>query len=210
MPKTLEIQAYTFQELTPQARQEVITRLAPEDNWWEHIYEDAKEQGKELGFQIEVIYFSGFYSQGDGASWSGAVDVITWLEKNKKDDPKAQILIELVEDGWINKRLCISTNWRYSHAGSMTYDDFEMVEPMENSVVSRGILKDAPVEGLIEATRDMLEALPEDILESAKDYAWEIFKNLRNEYEYLCSEECITELCDANEYLFSKDGKHFV
>lgn len=187
-----------------------MERLTPHEGWWDYIYEDAKENGKDLGFQIEVIYFSGFHSQGDGASWSGSVDVIEWLEKNKKDDPKAQILIELVEDGWINKRVVISTNWRYSHAGSMNYDDVEMVEPVEGSVVSKGILKGAPVKSLIEAACDLLLTLPDDILESAKDYAHDIYRNLRDEYEYLCSEQYIVEMCDANEYLFSEDGKRFV
>lgn len=187
-----------------------MQRLMPYDGWWEHIYDDAKEEGKAFGFEIDVIYFSGFYSQGDGASWTGSVDVAKWLEKNKETDAQAQIVIELVEDGWVNKKLTISSNWRYSHAGSMSSDGLEVSPPDNNFAISKGIFEGASVSDMFESAQSLLDTLADDIVESAKDYAFEIYKRLQNEYEYLCSEECISEMCDANEYLFSEDGKHFV
>jgi hypothetical protein len=43
------------------------------DDWYEEIYARAKEDGPERGFNIDEIQFSGFHSQGDGASWTGTL-----------------------------------------------------------------------------------------------------------------------------------------
>ena len=52
-----------------------------------------------------------------------------------------------------------------------------------------------------------LEQTAIEILRHARDYADEIYKRLRDEYESLCSEEYIAEICDANDYLFTNDGR---
>ena len=41
--------------------------------WWDYTHENFKEQMKEIGVHVEKIYFSGFYSQGDGACFDGRV-----------------------------------------------------------------------------------------------------------------------------------------
>jgi hypothetical protein len=56
--------------------------------WWDGAYDMAVEDGREKGFYIDKIYFSGFHSQGDGASWAGQVDVRQWLEKNVPDSDR--------------------------------------------------------------------------------------------------------------------------
>jgi hypothetical protein len=44
-----------------------------DDVWYGSVYEHVKEVGRLLGFDIHGIRFSGFWSQGDGASWYGYV-----------------------------------------------------------------------------------------------------------------------------------------
>jgi hypothetical protein len=42
---------------------------------------------------------------------------------------------------------------------------------------------------------------------SAKDYAKDIYSSLREEYEYLCSEEMMMDHFEANDYHFTNEGE---
>ena len=47
--------------------------------WWDHIYDEWKEELKEMGFDGSDIAFSGFSSQGDGASFTAdGFDFLKW------------------------------------------------------------------------------------------------------------------------------------
>jgi hypothetical protein len=201
-----------FQELTDKAKQEVITRLAPDCGWWDSVYESATEGGVAKGFRIDDISFSGFWSQGDGASWEGLVDIAKWLELNRAHDPHTTVLIELIEDGWLSEQLSIiRSNSRYSHSYTMNHDGWDCVAPSYDSVITKGILKGAKVQALLDAMgAGQLDDVLVGIMTDARDYADDIYRQLEKEYDWLCSEEVIAELCDANEYLFTEDGKHFV
>jgi hypothetical protein len=210
MPQTVEIQAYTFQELTEKAKQEVITRLAPDHEWWDYIYEQAKEEGKALGFEIDRINFSDFYSQGDGACWVGIVRLKQWLELNKPHDPHSHIALALIEDGWASDVVHIATHHsRYSHSNTMNHEGFNIVEPVGDMTIEVGdMFVGANVKQLFDSIgAGYFDSLLVDVLQSARDYADKIYVHLRDEYEWLCSEEYITELCDANEYLFDASGR---
>lgn len=177
--------------------------------WHECITDNAKEEGKELGFNIHNIYFSGFYSQGDGASWVGTVDLIKWLEKHKADDPRAHILSALMENDWVDRWIDVTNNGsRYSHSNTMVRNDVGIQSEDENDTLAKGMFAGANVRTLMESLPDTyVNDISDEVLQSARDYADEIYEKLRNEYEHMCSEEYIAELCDANEYLFYKNGK---
>ena len=211
MPTTVEITGYTFQELTPQAKKQACSTLQPDNDcyWHEFITDNAKEEGKALGFSIDKIYFSGFYSQGDGASWVGTVDLIKWLEKHKPDDPLAHILSALMENDWVDARLNITANdSHYSHSNTMVRSDVSIQCEDPNDTLSMGMFAGANVRTLMESLPDSYaDDIADEVLQSARDYADEIYKQLRDEYERMCSEEYIAELCDANEYLFNKKGE---
>lgn len=73
--KTETKTVYTLDELDGSARERALEKLAQwatEDSfWYESVIEDAKECGAILGIQIDDIFFSGFWSQGDGACFTG-------------------------------------------------------------------------------------------------------------------------------------------
>lgn len=185
--------------------------LSPHDDWWDCVYDNAIEDGLSKGFEIIRINFSGFYSQGDGASWTGSVDAIKWLELNKPIDPLAHIMIALIEDEWIERRLAITkSNSRYEHSNTMVRDDWYRTVPVVNAehVISSGMFEGAGVNNLLESLPDSyLDELADEILQSAREYADDIYIQLRKEYEWLTSEECLIEMCEANEYLFDKTGR---
>jgi len=186
-----------------------MTRLAPNYVWWDDIYDNAKHDALAKGFRIDEINFSGFYSQGDGASWQGIVDIAEWLTLNRADDVNALILLELVEDGWLSNQIGVSSRSnRYAHSNTMDISGYGWTEPDDDDVITKGMLKGAKVIDLFESIGgNYLDALFDDVLESARDYANDIYDQLQKEYEWLCSEEVIAELCDVNEYLFDEHGK---
>jgi hypothetical protein len=211
MPTTVEITGYTFQELTPQAKEQACLTLQPDNDcyWHEFIIDNAKEDGKALGFDIHNIYFSISYSQGDGASWVGTVDLIKWLEKHKPEDAAAHFLSALMENDWVDAYLNITANDpHYSHSSTMRRSDVSIQCEYENDTISMGMFEGANVSNLFDALpEDYADTVADEALESARSYADEIYERLRDEYEHMCSEEYIAELCDANEYLFTEKGK---
>jgi hypothetical protein len=209
MPTTVEITGYTFQELTPQAKEQVCSTLQPDNDcyWHEFITDNTKEDGNALGFDIQDIAFSGFCSQGDGASWSGYVDMVAWLDKHKPEDAQAHVVIALIENGWAERKLKISfSSSHYLHSNSMARSNWFFQAGDDHIEV--GMFAGASISNLLNALpEDYADTIADEVLQSARDYADEIYIQLRNEYERMCSEEYIAELCDANEYLFNKKGE---
>ena len=48
--------------------------------------------------------------------------------------------------------------------------------------------------------------LEDAVLQSAKDYADDIYQALEKEYDYISSDEYLMELCESNDYRFNDDG----
>jgi hypothetical protein len=42
--------------------------------WWDSEYDCFKQDMAEVGIEVDNIYFSGFWSQGDGACFEGKID----------------------------------------------------------------------------------------------------------------------------------------
>lgn len=89
--RTEQIQIFKYDELSDAAKakaREWWRELSRHDDFWsECAINEAKEQGEAMGLEIEKVYFSGFWSQGDGACFAGS-----WNAANVK--------AELVADGW--------------------------------------------------------------------------------------------------------------
>jgi hypothetical protein len=188
-----------------------MEKLAPDYQWWLPSFKDFEKEGEPLGFDVRNIYFTGFYSQGDGACWTGYVDVVRWLELNKADDPNAHILVALIQEEWVVGKLeIVLNNSRYSHSNTMNHGHLATYLPVgeeEPYQLQKGIFKGADVDKLVDAMgMGFVDEMCVDMLQAARDYADEIYKRLRDEYEHLCSEEVIAETCDANEYLFDEAG----
>ena len=219
MPKTIEVEVFKWEELSQtakdKAREWYINGMTYD--WWDCTYEDAKEDGYELGFCIEDIGFSGFWSQGDGASWEGQVDVRQWLEAHEKDSIGLSAWCALVQEDVVSKHIQVRRSGRYYHEGTMDVgyveddtDGFEDDYTMQLPSIFKGMTI-ANLFDIIATDPDCNHKTVEDITtaitESAKDYARHIYKRLEEEYDYLTSEEAVAEACDANDYHFDEDGR---
>lgn len=179
---------YKFDELSDDAKERARNWFKETDDFSFHaelVMEDAKECAKLLGINIEKIYYSGFWSQGDGACFIGNFEhdtnAIQNLKKYSPDDQRLQdiaILLNLCS----NVTASISHRGHYYHSGCMDID----VQPIDD---------------------DFDTDSEEDILKDAlKSFADWIYRRLEKEYEYQNSNEVIDENILINEYEFLENG----
>ena len=193
--KTITANTYTFSELSDKAkdkaRQYHHDAYMSDGFWHECTIGDAKEVGKILGFDIDKIYFSGFWSQGDGASWAGGYEyakgapaaVASYTGNDVELVRIAKGLQDIQRRHFYKLVASVSRTGYYSHAHTMRADVEDRTDPY----------------------RDVSDA-EEALLELFRDFADWIYKNLEKEYDYQTSDEAIAEAFDANGVTFDADG----
>jgi hypothetical protein len=191
--RTIEMQAYKFSELNDTAKQKALDKCREwqtDDRWWEYVYDDAKEIGKIMGIDIERIYFSGFYSQGDGACFEGHYEYVKGATKNVQQyapmDTElhaiAQVLQNIQRANFYQLKASVKHRGHYYHENSTDIN----VDRYDGCELSR----DAE----------------EIVTECLKDFMRWIYSTLEKEYEWLTSDEYVAEMIEANDYEFDEDG----
>jgi hypothetical protein len=194
---------FTFQELNPAAQQRAIEQYAESlwGDWYEHVYADWETRLKNEGFHEPRIEFSGFWSQGDGASFKAwfyftGAEAEKWLKPEDRDlliakrvewkmdghDPG-----DLILDGGIQR------SGRYSHHMTMEVAGIRPMFYHENRPV-------------VDFAEGFAGYVFDSILEHARGLAQEIYQDLEKEYEYLTGEEHVAEMSNANDWQYSKKG----
>lgn len=217
-----ETKVYKYDELNDRAKQRAREWFAqdyPEYNWWDHVYEDIVERTKELGIDLKQkpvrlmgggtrydheIYFTGFYHQGQGSSFSGvwhAMDmkldklrencpteselhrIGETLTKVAKEDPDITASIAATTDTWI----------------TVETSDGEAIKDRLNELT----YESPEYNALMEQCRER----DETIREAMRDFNHWVFSQLKKEYEWLTSDEQIEETIRINQYEFTEDGE---
>lgn len=227
MPKTIKTVVYSYAELNDKAKENArdwyIANCMDHD-WWDGVYEDWEETLAKLGLSDFKAHFSGFWSQGDGAQFLGHLDIGTfwrahqqpeaimegyndWIERlNEHAAPEfEQLILKVEEVGSLSVR--ISSNGRYSHEYCTSFDFCieELYPDPEIDDPDKAATDRKPVECL----NDQIPALEEWVTETCRAYMKEFYRQLKQEYEYLTSEEAIAEAMEANEYTFTNNGRSF-
>ena len=217
--KTIEVDVFKYDELSDQAKEKARQWYIEcmDYDWWDSVYEMAIEDGYELGFCIDKIYFSGFYSQGDGASWVGQVDVSQWLGAHAPDSIGISAWRQLIQEGVITKHMAVDQiSSHYSHENTMRFGDVWDETGLEDDVkmIMPSIFKGMTIANLFDiivtdptCPYKNVDDITTAITESAKDYARDIYQRLREEYEYLCSEEMMLDHFNCNDYHFTNEGE---
>ena len=180
----------------------------PYDEWWDSVYEMAKEDGAALGFNIEDIHFTGFWSQGDGACWEGSITVLTFIEKFcDMNEPRWHILHALVDNDLTHKYVGVSTSGRYSHSNTMRIAGGDLDAYVDGEVLTAGVYAGADAGAMFDDIGgvEIFNELAERMEEEAKDFADQIYRNLEEEYEYLTSYEEFIASCEANDVEFEAE-----
>ena len=71
--RTEALHIYTYEELSDEAKAKARDwyRKNDDNEYSEFVIDDAKEVAALMGWEIDKVYYSGFWSQGDGACFEG-------------------------------------------------------------------------------------------------------------------------------------------
>lgn len=162
--------------------------------WWDYIESAFEERMETKGIFVSKIYFSGFWSQGDGACFDGRIeDWGKYLRKLGYDDP---ILHALAEDFWDLK-------WEhrgmYCHENSIVFidrflDAVEECNPYEPDDLRHDMW-------LANIRQYDYESLIEEASQNIRGYMKELYRELQEEYTSLTSDEAVCESIIANNLL---------
>jgi len=189
MPTIKQTTVFKFDELDERAKERArdwYREGALDYEWWDCVYDDAKQCLALAGFDVDRIYFSGFSSQGDGACFEGswaahaAKPVKAMKEHAPKDKELHRIAAAMRAIARSDKSASMSVrqSGHYYHDGCTSFS----VEARTSEIE----------EVIIEASRDAMR--------------W-IYRRLEAEYEYLMSDEQVDESILANEYDFDEEGR---
>jgi len=214
--RIVETKVYKFDELSDKAKEKARTwwrEASVGDNYFsESVIEDAERIAECFGLDLKqnaiplhsgktrmepAIHWSGFWSQGDGASFEGTLrpraDAIAALKDYApKDEKLASIAASVqalhVATGGLLVAV-IRTSGNYSHEYTMGFD-FEYPDEEDESPLM-----------------DIVKSGAEEIAtEAMRNFARWIYRTLEKEYEYQNGNEQVDDKIRANEYEFEEDG----
>ena len=154
---------------------------------------DYSPRLEKKGFCDPKIFYSGFYSQGDGASFTcESLDLDLFMKTYNMNTKIDKMLLQAWSKGWITDIKVTRNASRYYHEKTMTVSwHIHLREKQPYRIESA------------------MDNMGQAILKIAQDEARAIYKNLEENYEYHCSDEYISEAYDNNDTEFTEDGKIF-
>lgn len=213
MPETIEIVVYRFEELSDAAKEKA--RIWYRDgafdyDWFDTVYEDFESICDILGIRLKTrsvplmgggtrhkpcIWFSGFFSQGDGACFEASYSyrkdaarrIRAYVPKDTELHAIADTLQAIQRQNFYQLHADVGHRGHYYHEYCMTIS-VERDSPTYQSVTADG---------------------EETITEALRDGARWLYRQLQAEYHYLSSDEVVDETIIANAYTFTGSGDRF-
>lgn len=204
--RTIEKTIYQFDELSDDAKENARQwhRSIPDDYYAENVFEDAATIAGILGIDLRqrpvklingqtrrepAIYYSGFWSQGDGACFEGryrykagaAKAIRQYAPQDAELHRIADQLQAVQRQNFYQLEATCTHSGHYYHEYCMTVD------------VDRADGKPTGAD--------------DDITELMRDFARWIYRQLETEYEHQNSDEAVDEAIRVNEYEFYENGE---
>jgi len=189
MKKIIQTEVVTFDELTPQQQAKVLDNLRDintDFEWWESSYDFYKILLGYMGFEGVEISFSGFSSQGDGASftadrYSYAKDAVKKIREASPTDTAFTQCAKEIQHRYfygITGIVCRKSTM-YAHQNTVEAEIFN----------SKGEwIGQKPEQEFNTIIRRLMK---------------HIYRQLEEEYDDLTSDEQVKEAIEANEYFFN-------
>ena len=184
------------EEAKPTAREERYGD-GPEYEWWDFIYEDFTRIADLFGIEIALgdrkqpkIFFTGFNSQGDGASFEG-----TW-------ESKPSVLKAVATYAPLDEEL---------HRIARILDEEVGLEPIDAEFP---IMAEVKQQGRAVHSQTMFidsydepQVIDMEVIEQCfRDLADWLYLQLEKEFEYKGSKEYLEESIECNDVWFTGDG----
>jgi len=195
MSEIVCLKVFQYDELSPEAQETARQWFAGEgfDFWDEPSIDDTKACGAQFGIEVEKVYYSGFWSQGDGACFEGSYSfrkggVKAIKEYAPQDRELHRIALALSK---IQKRYFYGLSATVKHEGRYSHENCTRIYVGN----SNNPYDEAPVE------------VQDEVANLLRKFMRWIYRHLQDEYDYQTSDENVAESIRINEYDFYQDGK---
>lgn len=190
---TSEYTTIKYADLSPK-QQEKVLRIYQEKylesyEYANFILENNREELEELGFFNVKIYYSGFYSQGDGACFTGDINIATYLNSIAKGDGFTEL--KEIDPDYLGEFNIYQFGQYYHHKSVyVQVDDYMDRQDLTNQQYVE------------------LEKLRLDCTSYVRERSQLIYKQLEKSYEYYSSEEGLLEFIESHgvEFFVHKNG----
>ena len=213
MPEIIETTVYRLGELSEPAKETARSwyrENGVEHDWFECVYDDFVRIGELLGLSFKTrpvrlygggnrqeprIWFSGFWSQGDGACFEAYYRYRKGAPKALCDYAPQDETLHRIADALqaVQQRNFFQLRAETTHHGRY-YHEYCMSVSVERDSPTWQPLTDGAEDAVTEALRDLAR--------------W-LYRQLEREYEHLTSDEAIDESIAANDYTFTEAGRRF-
>ena len=176
------------------------TEYACDYDWWDYIEERLKEQLEPAGVHDIKLHFSLSYSQGDYATFEGRIDVHKWMDVTKDGD-------QTYAEKYPALRLAMEDYGDYASVTTYNRDCGARVN-LDGGCVGNtypeGIFAGLEPEAWDELVSDQFDSagLEQALQDYVDNISRQLYRDLRDEYEHLTSEESFIESCECNEVTF--------
>jgi hypothetical protein len=213
MPELICTTVYRYGELSDAAREKArdwYRDLGPHDDWWDAVYDDFERICEILGIRLKTtpvhlvgggtchrpcIWFSGFWSQGDGACFAGYLSHAKGAAARIRDYAPTDASLRDIADRLqaIQRQNFYQLSAEVAHRGRYYHEYCMFVEVTRDSPAGQVPTGDAE----------------EIVTEALRDLARWLYRQLETEYDHLTSDEAIEEAIVINEYIFTEAGRRF-
>jgi hypothetical protein len=198
-----------YSQLSPSAQERARDwyreNIAIDYEWWDSTYDHWKAKLAELGFADAEIRFSGFSSQGDGASFTATITreiklppgLLARLEECRAVrfalSRFAGERREIEASCSITAKIIRDIHSRYVHQHTI---DAEL------SIEYGWDVSDETIEAIDSWARETEKSLTEE----ARDLSTEIYRELESDWDAIQADDYVAEQLLANDYHFDEDG----
>lgn len=213
MPQIIATTVYHLSELPECAKERARSwdrEGGFDHDWYDAVYEDFQHIAEILGIHLNTrtvrlvggrtredpcIWFTGFWSQGDGACWTGtytyrksaAVDLRAYAPQDETLHSIAERLQVVQRQNFYQLNAKVTHRGNCCHAYNMDI----------------AVTRDGPFSQEIPGDAEAI------IVDALRDLANWLYRQLEREYDYLTSDEAVDETLIANGYTFTEEGRRF-
>ena len=213
MPEIIETTVYQLHELSDAAKDKArgwYREIGIDFDWYDAVYDDFERICAILGVNFATrtvrlfgggvrpkpcIWFSGFWSQGDGACFEGhyrhAKGARTQIRAYAPKDAELHRIADCLEA--VQRRNFYQLLATVTHRGRYYHEHCMAIAVERDSPTGQDMTRDA-----------------EDIvIEAMRDLARWLYRQLEREYDGQTSDASIDDAICANAYTFTEEGRRF-
>ena len=194
---------------TPEPNRALIERyrdINTDYDWWGSVYDTFPRKMQTIGVEVDEMYFSGFWSQGDGACFDGYVR--EWHKFLPSVDPDYNNPVLIAHASAFFRFAC-------KHRGHYNSVSYDADLPLPESSIDTRFAEDYspyPLDDLRTAAwlavlnRYDPAKLEVYFREAFTGHMQNLYDLLESEYDYLTSDEAVWETIVANELHLDEEG----